>query len=491
MAPVCLVSLHGQGVEGQSSRIGLPSHGGIDMITGNMQPKVIVLGAGVSGLGLAWRLSSRGVEVCVLEANSQVGGLARTERTDGYCLDVGPHSFFSEDKGIADAVLSLFDPPLVPAPRSVQFYYEGKYLDYPLTPLNVLFGMGAWSGGRAAISFLKSRFQSREVGVDPDNETVEDWAIRSFGDHLYRTFFKPYTEQFWKMPCTQLAARSIPTHTRMSFIHTLQVLLRQKIAKLDPSLIEREMLPTWYPRTGFGEIPERIAAAVRKNGGTILTNCRATAVSERPNGGACVTYVRDGNTETLEGTHVVSTIPLRDLVASLEPAAPPEVLASAQALHYRPLVVLGMVTDRPKVLKASYLYVMNKPYNRISEANWFSTGTSPSGENIVVVEMACLRGSAAWNSSKEHLFDMCIGTLAADGFVSPGDVKRLLLLRAPDAYPVYGLGYSAHLKRVLDHICSRRCVSTLGRTGEFRYMDSDVCIRRAFDLADNLLERRD
>jgi heterodisulfide reductase subunit A-like polyferredoxin len=54
-----------------------------DMMTGDMQPKVIIVGGGVSGLGLAWRLSSRGMSACVLESDRVVGGLARTERCDG------------------------------------------------------------------------------------------------------------------------------------------------------------------------------------------------------------------------------------------------------------------------------------------------------------------------------------------------------------------------------------------------------------------------
>jgi len=80
-----------------------------------------------------------------------------------------------------------------------------------------------------------------------EEETVEDWAIASFGEHLYRTFFKPYTEQFWKIPCSELSSRTIPTHTRMSFINTLRLLLLKPIGKTDSSLIEREILPTYYP----------------------------------------------------------------------------------------------------------------------------------------------------------------------------------------------------------------------------------------------------
>jgi len=66
-------------------------------------------------------------------------------------------------------------------------------LDYPLTAYNVLVQMGIGSGIRTALSFLKSRIllRSRQSTGEQD-ETVEDWAINSFGEHLYRTFFKPY-----------------------------------------------------------------------------------------------------------------------------------------------------------------------------------------------------------------------------------------------------------------------------------------------------------
>lgn len=452
-----------------------------------MDARVIILGAGISGLSLAWRLGGAGVQVHVLESDKTVGGLAGTQREDGYCLDVGPHSFFSDDTEILETVLDLFENRLTPQPRKVKFFYQNRFLDYPLTPYGVLFQMGFWSGVQSGMSFLKSRIvprkRSRAKGED---ETVEDWAINSFGEHLYRTFFKPYTEQFWKLPCTELSSRTIPTHTRMSFINTLRLLLRKRIASKGSSLIEREMLPTYYPVTGFAEIAERVAHAARQAGAGIRVGCRAVSVEELPGSGFRVGYESGDERKYIEGSHVVSTIPLNRFVKMLRPAAPPEVLASAEKLEYRSLLTLGMVTEKQNILNCGYIYVLDRPYNRIAEMNEFSPGTSPPGENILMVEMPCLRDSIAWKASKEDLFDMCIGSLAEDGFLLPGDVKRLLLIRASHAYPIYRKDYAPNLKRLLDYIDERKGVSTLGRLGEFMYMDIDGCMRRAFDFADRM-----
>ena len=151
---------------------------------------VIILGAGSSGLSLAWRLASNGVKVDVLESHSQVGGLAGTVREGDYYLDYGPHSFFSEDNAILRTVLDLFDNTLTPQPRTVKFLYKGKYLDYPLTATSVLLQMGLISGLRAGFSFLKSKFAfGKSGGVNTEEETVEEWAKANFGNYLYESFW--------------------------------------------------------------------------------------------------------------------------------------------------------------------------------------------------------------------------------------------------------------------------------------------------------------
>ena len=453
-----------------------------------MEQHVIILGAGFSGLSLAWKLSRHGIKVSVVESERTVGGLAGTLRQNRYCMDIGPHSFFTEDREIRHKILNLFNNRLSSKPREVKFYYQGKYLDYPLSAYNVLVQMGISSGIRTALSFLKSKiFPRRHPTIDGQDETVEDWAVRSFGEHLYHSFFKPYTEQFWKLPCSELSSRSIPTHTRMSFFNTLMLLFWKRVGNTDASLIERETLPTYYPDSGFGEISDKLAEAVQQNGGRVYLNSRATGIDTLSYNQMRVRFECDGEQKEMEGSHVVSTIPLNPFIKMLGPSAPPDVVASALKLDYRALTALGMVTEKQNILNCGYIYVLDRPYNRITEMNQFSPNTSPSGENIIMVEIPCHRDSPAWAATKEDLFNMCIGSLAEDGFLGPGDVKRLLLVRAPNAYPIYRKDYAPNLKQVLDFINRTEGISTLGRTGEFIYMDVDKCMRRAFDFADQLI----
>lgn len=455
-----------------------------------MSKHVIVLGAGITGLSAAWRLTDNGIDVDILEAESVVGGLAGTVRKNGCSLDFGPHSFFSEDQQIIDAVLGLFDNKLKPQTRKVKFYYQGSYMDYPLTHKSILLQMNPYFGMRVVLNFLKSKiFSHKQVRTKSEEETVEQWAIANFGEYFYRAFFKPYTEQFWKISCSELSSRSIPTHTKMSFMNTLKLLLHCKATKKGDSLIERESLPTYYPDSGFYEISGKIAKVVEKNNGRIHLGARACAIIKLPNSKTKVVYQQNGETKEIQADFVISTIPLPILGKMLQPYPPSEIITAADELRYQSLIVLGMQTKKCNVIDCGYIYILNKPFNRLSNMNSFSVLTSPPGDNVIFVEITCLRGSKMWNTGKEEIFDMCIDSLSREGFLNPGDVKELFLAKAAHAYPIYRKGYSNHLNVLLKYIKNYGVVDTIGRCGEFMYMDIDKCIRRAFDFADSYIEQ--
>ena len=69
---------------------------------------VIVLGAGMSGLVVAYEFAKRGVPVRVLERLPIPGGLARTLRFNDYYIDAGPHLFHTSNPEIIAYWQSLF-----------------------------------------------------------------------------------------------------------------------------------------------------------------------------------------------------------------------------------------------------------------------------------------------------------------------------------------------------------------------------------------------
>jgi len=448
--------------------------------------KVAILGAGISGLSVAWKLTEAGVEVDVFEAMSQVGGLAGTSRENGFCLDYGPHSFFSDDEEIRQTVLDLFDGKLEGKERTVEFCYQGKYLDYPLSPKNLLLEMGWFSSVQTAFSYLLSRFNPNIKKSETDYKNVEEWAEGSFGPHLYKAFFKPYTEQFWKIPCTELSPRAIPTHTRMSFVNTLKVIFGGKATQKGESLIERETLPTYYPKTGYGEISEKVEEKVRGYGGSIHLSTPVRTVVKRSDGKFDIHVYEKGIEEVYVADRVISTLPLDIFSEMLKPVAPMNVLERAKKLDYRGLLTLSLITSKEKILSSSYVYMLDRPYNRLTDMNQFSSRTSPEGKNILMLEIPTIKGGSDWQATKEELFTRCIESLEADGILNRDEVEGVYLKKTPNAYPVYSVNYQEHLEVVMNHIHSIEGLHTLGRTGEFMYMDIDRCMRRAFSLCETI-----
>ena len=103
----------------------------------------VVIGAGPAGLTAGYLLTKQGLPVVVLEAEDQVGGIAKTAVRDGYRFDLGGHRFFTKVKEVDDLWHEIMREEFLERPRMSRIYWrdprgQGKFLDYPLRGPDVM-----------------------------------------------------------------------------------------------------------------------------------------------------------------------------------------------------------------------------------------------------------------------------------------------------------------------------------------------------------------
>ena len=462
-----------------------------------MKKKVLVLGGGASGLGVAWKLAENKVPVEVMELKNEIGGLAATVRKDGYYLDYGPHYFLSERPEIIKKVTELFKEDfgkeMPTLKRDAKLLFRGKFLNYPLNIKNIIFEIPLTESLMIVSSyFYRQLLESvkKMLKKETPEKNFEIWARKNFGDYLFKIFFKPYTEQFWKIQCDKLAPRTLPTNTRLSFFKALKLLFHRKITKKNLSLAERETtLILRYPLKGIGMVLEAIANKIKKLGGKINLGYDVRKIKKNTDGSFTVSAVKDGKTKEFNADFVVSTIPLPLTIKSLEPQAPGKVLESAKKIGFLSFIALYIVVPNRNILSSSYLYFVGRPYNRISEMKKFSPYLCPKDENMVAVEISCHDSDKIWSYTKEQVLGMCIKFLEKDGIVKRSEIKKTFLLKARYAYPIYYHDHEEHLDNILDYVKTVPDFEVTGRVGKYLYVDIDQCLTNSFALVDEIMPK--
>lgn len=157
---------------------------------------VVIIGAGPAGLTSAYELNKQGIKTVVLEKASKVGGISRTETYKGYRFDIGGHRFFTKVGEVQAFWKEVLGNDFIRVPRLSRIYYENKYYDYPLSLIKTLKNLGLIRSTLILLSYLKAKFK-KYFGHHTEPETFEQWVTDSFGERLYKIFFKTYTEKVW------------------------------------------------------------------------------------------------------------------------------------------------------------------------------------------------------------------------------------------------------------------------------------------------------
>jgi len=445
---------------------------------------VAIMGAGLAGLTAGQALTAAGRAVEILESSNHVGGLATTVEHEGFRFDLGGHRFVTEDPSLEAYVRNILRDDCLTVPRSSKILLRQRYFDYPLRPLNAMFGFGAVTTARILADYVRERLRPRLLV----NQAVslEDWVIGHFGRTMFELYFRDYSEKVWGIDCSRIDQAWIEQRIQgLSLGAAIKKALLPRRGRDLPTLATHFL----YPRLGIGQIAENLAVQIRQHN-TIHTSSRVARVNHSGAGIDSVEVIQAGRHRVVMAGQFISTIPLPVLVSALRPHPPAEVMAAAARLRSRDLVTVTIMVNRPRVTEETWIYVPEKtiPFGRIHEPTNWSRCMAPEGKSLLVTEYFCFRGDAVWDGSDMALAMRTIDSLVRLGIIKRHEVIGHVVQRIANAYPLFEVGYSEDCRTIYAYLHRFSNLYTAGRGGMFRYYNMDHAMQAGMDAAHDILQ---
>jgi protoporphyrinogen oxidase len=448
---------------------------------GEPTPKTtLVLGGGPAGLTAGYLLGKDGHHAIVLEAEDQVGGLAKTVERDGYRFDLGGHRFFTKSQEVNDLWHEVMGDEFLLRPRMSRIYWNNRYLDYPLRGPDVIKKLGPIELARCMTSYARAAAKRNKV----DN-SLEDWVTNRFGRRLFELFFKTYNEKVWGAPASEIRAEWAAQRIKgLSFFSAARAAFFGNKGNKVKSLIAEFN----YPRFGPGQMWERMADAIVEQGGEV----RLEAPVERIElVGSRVVEVEAGGELYELPDNVISSLPLREVVEMVHPHAPREVQDAARGLNYRDFLTVALVVDGEDLFPDNWIYI-HEPKVRVGRIqnyrSWSPWMVPDPSKACVGLEYFCFAGDELWTMADDDLVALAADELEQLGLVERSKVERGYVTRVPKAYPIYDSNYAGRVETIRKWLDGIENLTQVGRNGLHRYNNSDHSMLTAMRAVENALD---
>jgi protoporphyrinogen oxidase len=452
--------------------------------------KVVVIGAGPAGLTAAYILTGHGFSVTVLEADkTYVGGISRTVEYKGFHFDIGGHRFFSKAREVEDFWTEILKDDLLDRPRSSRIYYNGKFFSYPLKAAEALWNLGVVESTLCMLSYTRAKIQPRR-----DPKSFEDWVTNQFGERLFRIFFKTYTEKVWGMSCKEISADWAAQRIKgLSLGAAIKNALLSPKPKSRKDIVKTLIDSFRYPRKGPGMMWQRCAEKVIQRGGRVLLGRRVAGCRYDPDEQTWQVTARHegGELETFAADHVISSMPMKELVERLEPKVPSQVLRSATSLRYRDFLTVGLILKDRGSFGDNWIYIHdpNVKVGRIQNyKSWSEEMVPDPAYSCYGLEYFCFEGDGLWAMPDADLIALARREMEQIGLARSQDVSDGCVIRQQKAYPVYDDDYSRHVGVIRAHLEDEYPnLHLVGRNGMHKYNNQDHAMMTAMLTARNII----
>ena len=442
---------------------------------------VIVVGGGISGLTSAWHLKKAGIDVCLVEATSEVGGCAQTRRHKGFLLEKGPFNVIVRDPAfeavLDDIATDIHIVPADPSAKKRYIYRYGKIHQVPTGPMALattgLIGLGA------KFRLLRGLIWSRRSGTH--EETIAQAATRRFGVEVSDTLVSAAISGILAGDVTQLSlAACFPSAGRVDAVARSLVAygLRAAIAaRRNASRRKRK----WRGLISFDNGLGGLTGAMGKRlGDDLHTQCQVKSVSHADQVYELSCRMADGSAGSYRARSLVWATSASVASTLLKPLLPRSAKLIT-TIASTSLIVLHLGFRRPQIGHPldgfGFLVPRNErefPLLGVLFADSVFPHHAPPDHRLIRVFIGGARDPNAIEKTDGELRDLAMRALRGLLQIS-GEPTMVDVCRHPSAIPQYHLGHLEKIERVRDQV---RSMPGLFLTGN--YLDGaslNDCVR--------------
>ncbi len=428
--------------------------------------KICILGAGLSGLSVAWHLRKKGLDCQVFEKEKEAGGLCRSKNIGGFTFDYDGHLLHFKHAYTFNLVKNLLGDNLAEHDRSAWIYLDGIYSRYPFQAN--LHGLPSDIVKECLLGFINA---SKDVQfADKKKLSFLKWINQTFGNGIARHFMVPYNTKFWTLAPGRLTCEWLDGFIP---VPSLRQLVEGTLEESQKQFGYNARF--WYPKKGgIAEVPLALANQVKN----IHTQSRVTGIDPVKK----EITINSGEREKFD--YLISTIPLPE-IAHLIKGLPAKVLSSFARLKWNSIFNLNLGIDRKDSLNRHWIYFPQKEacFFRVGFFHNFSSCLSPCGKSSLYVEIAYSKEKPI---NKDKIVSRSIEDLKKTGILKPQE--KILVQDINDieyGYPIYDCNYSLAREDILKFL-SRHNIIGCGRYGSWRYMSMEDVILDGKNIANSI-----
>lgn len=191
----------------------------------------------------------------------------------------------------------------------------------------------------------------------------------------------------------------------------------------------------------------------------------------------------------MSGTHFLSSAPVSEVIAQLDPPPPKDVIRAAASLKYRDFLVVCLIVDHPDLFPDNWIYI-HSPEVRMGRLqnykNWSRHMIPNPGKTSLGAEYFVNENDELWSLPDRDLISLASEELHQIGLARGAAVEAGAVYRQKKAYPVYDETYHEHLSVIKRYLRRLGNLHMIGRNGLHKYNNQDHSMMTGILAVDNL-----